>query len=510
MLTEGGDDADGLDGAALVDRLRALEDLKAAAAARQAADAVALDRFRRESEARKGVPADKQGRGVGREVALARRESPRKGGRLLGLANALVKEMPHTMAALKTGQLNEWRATILVRETACLTVEDRAAVDEIVAGNPSALEGVGDRKLAETAKRAAYARDPHALVARASKAAEDRHVSCRPAPDTMACLTALLPVRSGVAVNAALSGEADRLRAAGDQRSRGQIMADTLVERVTGRAAASPADIEIQLVMTDRTLLQGSSEPAYLSGYGTVPAQYARNLLRPTGPTDIRDSGTGGVVNSDGALAAASADPGAAETAVPDAVKVAIRRLYTAPVTGQLVGMDSRARIMPEGLRRFIRARDAVCRTPWCDAPIRHFDHVIAYADGGLTTAGNGQGLCEACNLAMETPGWSQRPVEAERHTVETTTPTGHTYYSTAPELPGTKHNRRLRPYSKQTPAIGEVSTHEELYPRIPRLELPRAAAWEQHQAGLVQQAWTMAAADIGRLPWRALNVRAR
>jgi hypothetical protein len=74
------------------------------------------------------------------------------------------------------------------------------------------------------------------------------------------------------------------------------------------------------------------------------------------------------------------------------------------------------------------------------DAPIRHTDHVVAYAEGGDTTAGNGQGLCEACNYAKAAPGWQARPAldRSGRHTVTTTTPNGHHYRSTAPPLPGT------------------------------------------------------------------------
>ena len=56
-------------------------------------------------------------------------------------------------------------------------------------------------------------------------------------------------------------------------------MADSLVEHVTGNPAG-PSSIEIQLVMTDRTLLQGGNEPALLPGYGIVPAPWARNLTR--------------------------------------------------------------------------------------------------------------------------------------------------------------------------------------------------------------------------------------
>ncbi|HEV7168192.1 MAG TPA: hypothetical protein VGN49_09505, partial [Micrococcaceae bacterium] len=37
-----------------------------------------------------------------------------------------------------------------------------------------------------------------------------------------------------------------------------------------------------------------------------------------------------------------------------------------------------------------------------------------------------------------ETPGWTAQPIPGPRHTTEIRTPTGHTYTSTAPPLPGT------------------------------------------------------------------------
>ena len=115
-----------------------------------------------------------------------------------------------------------------------------------------------------------------------------------------------------------------------------------------------------------------------------------------------------------------------------------LRRLYTAPGTGTLTAMDSRARLFPPGLRRVLPTRDDTCRTPYCDAPIRHYDHIIPWHQNGTTTEANGAGLCEACNHTKELPGWSSRPRPGPRHTLEITTPTGHTYQSTAPPLPGT------------------------------------------------------------------------
>ncbi|WHP61506.1 DUF222 domain-containing protein [Arthrobacter sp. KFRI-F3372] len=397
----------------MIDQLRELEDLKSLAAAKQARIAVAFDLSQRREQAAAGVPAKEQGAGVAAQVALARRESPARGGRLLGLAKALTTEMPHTLAALQSGQLNEWRATLIVKETACLSAEDRCAVDEELAAGTGTLSGTGslagagDRAILAAVRAAAYRRDPHSVTRRAAHAVNDRTVSLRPAPDTMARLTALLPVAQGVAAYAALTRHADTVRSQGDERSRGAVMADRLVENITGTPGGI-AGIEVQLVMTDRTLFQGDSEPARLAGYGTVPAEWARKAIR----------------------AGSEADAGE--------LNIWLRRVFTAPGTGELLAMDSKARLFPPGLCRFLQVRDDTCRSPYCDAPIRHHDHIIPWHQDGPTTSTNGQGLCEACNHTKETPGFSATPVPGPRHTVELKTPTGHTYHSTAPPPPGT------------------------------------------------------------------------
>ena len=104
--------------AALVERIAVLEREKSAAAAEQAMLTAELDVKRRAREAAEGVRAAKRGKGLASEIALARRDSPNRGGRHLGFARALVHEMPHTLAALKAGLLSEWRATVIVRESA--------------------------------------------------------------------------------------------------------------------------------------------------------------------------------------------------------------------------------------------------------------------------------------------------------------------------------------------------------------------------------------------------------
>ncbi|ANH39176.1 hypothetical protein I601_2760 [Nocardioides dokdonensis FR1436] len=401
--------------AGIVDEIRELEELKARCAARQARLSAALDRRVRERHARSGVRPERQGAGVGAQVALARRESPHRGAQHLGLAKVLVTEMPHTLAAMEAGRCHEWRATLLARETACLSAEHRRVVDTEMMADPGATEGWGDARLVAAAKAIAYRLDPHAAVERARKAVENRFVSLRPAPDTMSYLGALLPVALGVSCWAVLKNAADHARAQGDPRSRGQVMADTLVAAILGSrsqdgdqtAPEVPAvPVAVHLTVSDETLLGAGSEPGWLHDYGPIPAGLCRDL---------------------------------AADAV-DRAHATLRRLYTTSA-GQLVAMDSRSRTFDGSLRLYIDLRDQTCRTPWCDAPVRHRDHVAAVASDGLTQADNGQGLCAACNLAKEAPDWRSRTVHEPGappglHVVETITPTGHRHRSRSPGLP--------------------------------------------------------------------------
>jgi hypothetical protein len=390
-------DGAGAGEAELVDQLTAMEELKSGLAAAQARVTGTLAATRSGAEAGRGVPARLRCRGLAAEIALARHDSPARGNQHLGAALALVHEMPDTHTALARGEISEYRATLIIKETAVLSRRHRRQVDAELAGR---LATLGDRAVAAAARKIGYRLDPGSVLRRTRGARSDRHVGLRPAPDTMSYLTGLLPVEQGVACKVALERHADSLRSQGDPRSRGQIMADTLVQRLTGQATAEAVHAEIQLVITDQTLFGDSDDPAHLAGYGPIPAALARGIVR-------------------------AAD------------RAWIRRLFTTADRSALVAMDSASRTFKSGLRRFLIARDDLCRTPWCDAPIRHLDHIDPVTEGGPTTADNGQGLCEACNYAKQAPRWRARRPPGHHHQVETTTPTGHHYSSRAPDPPG-------------------------------------------------------------------------
>ncbi len=162
----------------------------------------------------------------------------------------------------------------MARETAWLSRADRSVVDRELGPR---LEPLGDKATYGQAATLAYRLDPHGAAQRRRNADNDRRVSLRPAPDTMTRLSALLPLVHGVAAHTALSQDAEAKRAAGDPRSRAQIMADTLVERVTGQTKASDVPVEVNLLLPAQTLLArpgtpGRDEPAVIPGHGPVPA----------------------------------------------------------------------------------------------------------------------------------------------------------------------------------------------------------------------------------------------
>jgi hypothetical protein len=337
------------------------------------------------------------------EIALARLDAPVCGNQHLGFANALVHEMPHTLAALEAGVLTEYRATLIVKQSACLTLEDRRTLDAELCADQQALNGLGNARIEGAAAAIAARLDAAAVVERKYRAAQSAGVWTRCAPNGMVYLTALMPLSQGIGVYAALKRDADTT---GDARSRGQVMTDTLYERVTARPADAPSPVALNLVLADTTLFGEDDAPGWVDGYGPVPAVVVRDLV--------------------------------SDAVTDENAKATLRRLYRHPSSGQLVQMESKARLFPKGLAAFIGVRDQTCRTPYCNAPIRHHDHATPHRKGGKTSAGNGAGSCQQCNLAKEAPGWQVTTTDTDgRHTATYRTPTGATYHSTAPPLPG-------------------------------------------------------------------------
>ena len=267
-----------------MDLLAELERVKGAASAVQAR---ATDALRCSREA---VDARDVARSVGSVVALARRESPSLGDRFVGLARALVHEMPATMAALGAGVCSERVAVAVVQATATLTRCRTGAW--WMPGSGRCWAGWGSSRPVRPRGGSRPSWTPPRWFGRMEAAVRSRRVSVRPAPDGMAYLSVLGPLKDVVGAYTAVQARS-RAVVSGqcaeegpDGRGVGAVAADTALRVLSGRAIGQLQPVEVHLVMTDRSLLGSGDpdrsvfEPARIPGHGSVPAPVARAWLR--------------------------------------------------------------------------------------------------------------------------------------------------------------------------------------------------------------------------------------
>lgn len=389
-----------------IEGVGALEDLKSCANAVQAEIACAHEEAVITDRTRRGVMAKNPQQGIGADVAMARHEAPRSGTRELNYSRMLCHSLPFTKAGLKYGVINDAEARIIYRVLKDLDEDARRELDARVLVEDHACFGLGGKKLESLLRHWALAYQNQREADEEAKAIKERYVQVYPIDEHRMKIIGIVPTEVGMAIAQVLARETARAQAAGDPRNAAQIAADTVLESLTGIKDLSSFPVTLELVMTDRSLIQGHPEPAQLKGYGVISAQKARKLFAGNPATPL---GTW------------------------------VRRLYTAPGTGDLIAMDHKARLFTGGLKRFITTRDQFCRTPYCTGKIQHLDHVVQVVRGGKTCAENGGGRCRWCNATKEAPDWSEIPVPGDRHSIRITTSSGHSYRSSAPPMPGTE-----------------------------------------------------------------------
>lgn len=374
-------------GASRIDAIVACDRLTAAAKAVQLRQVAALYAERATLMAGRGDPA----LSVIGEIGMARNISPSAAGTLFALAVGMTR-LPKTLALLESGQISELVARAVVKESESLSVDDFDVLDGEIA---PLLPGLTHVRAGHLVARAVIRIDAEAARVRAERNRADQRVSIFPDTDGVAILQIRGPAEQIVATYNILDAYGRGLHASGDERTLGQIMSQTLVERVTGRAHADTADVEVQLVMDAATLVGVDGEPVDLVGYGP-------------GSPDIADE-----------IIASAPNP-------------SIRRLLVDPVDGTLLVREPNRRRFDPRTRQHIRARDRLCRQPGCDARIRDDDHIHDHALGGPTVAENGQGLCKRSHTLRHLPGWK---VVSDGKATIWQTPTGHQHRANPPPL---------------------------------------------------------------------------
>jgi hypothetical protein len=340
------------------------------------------------------------------EVSMARHIGPSAAGTQLELAIGM-RRLPNVFALFASGVISEQTARAVAHETTYLTDDDVMIADPVIAEK---IPGMTTHQAKQATTRIVIGIDTEAANERAQANRADQRVTMTPESDGVASLHVRGPAEQILAAYQALDDWATGLRSTGDPRTRGQIMTQTLVERVTGLKYADDIDVEINLVLDAKTLLDDGTTPVDLEGYGPLCPEVADEL-------------------------------------VAKARTASVRRLLVDPVDGTLIVREPRRRRYDRRTSAHVRTRDRRCRQPGCDSKIRDIDHPHDYQHGGTTTKDNAQGLCERSHQIKHQPGWT---VTVEGNTTIWHTPTGHEYRSAPPPVlpkdnvdPGPGHRRQ-------------------------------------------------------------------
>lgn len=391
-----------------VENLEAMEEAKSALVAKQADLAVAYeDSLSAERKSRK-VREKHPGWGASKEVALALKLSPKRGTEFTNSSRFLKDDLPHTLQGLRDGKLTWAQAQVVVSGTRHLQQENRQLIDSLLWEESNNCFDQGTSLLADAVAYWALVLEPPTEEDLEAKAMKNRHMGGYQINAHEIFISGTFPLSMGVPILQVLEREkAAAQNNAQEERNAGQIQADTFYGMVTGQKAGHGVPLEILLVMDAEVLAGLSDEPVMLPGYGMISAKRARELI--------------------------AEDP-------DDELATWVRGIYVNSKTGRLVAMESKARRFDGNLKKLIKARDQYCRTPYCNGKIRDMDHVVQVRKDGKTSEANASSRCSGCNQTKEAPDWDEKPISGKRHTFQITTPSGHTYISKAPLLPGTKN----------------------------------------------------------------------
>ncbi|WP_159611625.1 HNH endonuclease [Glutamicibacter sp. JC586] len=382
----------------------------------------------RENEER-GTNLDDQVRGAASRVAIARKRSQHGSRNYMTNCRILFEDTPNILAAYSRGEFTEAQIQAMLTPLQDVPPLRRAEFDSVYGQHPDMFESMGPKRIKETVANytVKYASDREDK--KLKEANEHRYVRFRTDREAgCVFVQARLPIVGGLGLQMSLRQQSYKIKSKGDPRNRTQIQADLLSRCMfIDENGEETINVQLGLIMTDKALFMGDREPAYLEGYGYIPAQTARELI------------SGQSIPNEMTFEEMDANL-TPENIERIEVVTEIMRLYTAPGDQELIAMDSKARFFPPKLKKFIRIRDRHCRTPFCDGLVEETDHVTQFARGGKTNASNSLGRCEICNKAKQATGWYEYSAFNDRHSILICPGSSMSYRSTAPPATGYLH----------------------------------------------------------------------
>lgn len=416
------------------------------------------------------------------ELACALRIPERTAGKLMEASRALMNDLPATRAALAVGAISYRHAEVMVDHASSLPIDAVSGFETDVLLSAQAHTVA---KFDTVARVQRERRHPESVTTRAARSRGDRSVTCDPARDGMAWLTAFLPADIAFAAHQRLTDIAVALDGPDESRTLSQLRADALSDLlIDGTTDPEPEPVEWSSPLIDASAF--APEEFALLSYeidGEPLTQAEEGVLREiqaevhahTGdlielealagqvttfhrrvvPTpsiavrSIRESIGRGIRarilvtvpvmtllgHEDTPATLDGYGPIDPETARELAASApSFTRLLTHPETGAVLSVGRDRYSVPRDLRTYLQVRDETCRFPGCNArTVRcDVDHTLDWATDGKTEHDNLAHLCPRHHRLKHHTHW--RVDQPRGGILEWTSPTRHRYLT----YPGT------------------------------------------------------------------------
>ena len=206
-------------------------------------------------------------------------------GRKVDAAATLAAKLPATLAAMSTGDLDPWRATIIATQLAEANAASCAAVEALI--YPAVL-GEAPGAVTKRVRRVLARVDADALRLKAAKERLDRFVHAYPSQvPGLTTWVASLPAADSAACWAAIDALAHQMSGVDPTRTLEQCRADALVDlMLTNATVATTVTLMIPVQTATVDEPDGSRERDLIVRHANNPADHTR----PATPTPARST----------------------------------------------------------------------------------------------------------------------------------------------------------------------------------------------------------------------------
>jgi hypothetical protein len=301
------------------------------------------------------------------EIAAAYRWTVRYAQNQIAFAVALTTRLPRTFAALRAGDIDEYRAQRIMTATEVLSDEAIARVEAEIAARAGEWNV---RQLNDRLRRAVLRADPAAAAARAAAKSEARRVVHVNLDDGAGLVEIQGDVERTQLAYGRVRAIAKQIKAdgGGADRTLDQITSDVALDCLAGKEFKN-ATVHVWLTLPGTTALGVEEKPGFLSGYGPIPARRALRLAAQTDAT--------------------------------------WQRVVTDPITGHAIDVGRDKYSPPAALRDQLRVSFPTCTGPGCVRPAHlcDQDHVVPFPQGP-TDDNNMRPACRPHHRAKTLGGW--------------------------------------------------------------------------------------------------------